>query len=74
MKCEVDGHPYPNITWYYNEQEVHHSNRIQIINNDQLVVKGATPEDSGDYKCEGRNDYSHASHTESIVVEGGFLG
>lgn len=72
IKCEVDGHPYPNITWYYNEQELHSTGRIQIVNDDHLVIRGATPEDSGEYTCTARNEYSHASHTEKISVQGGF--
>lgn len=72
IKCEVDGYPSPNITWYFNDQELHSSiGRIQIVENEErLIVRGATPEDSGEYKCLARNEYSHASHTEQIVVQG----
>lgn len=70
IRCEVDGHPYPNITWFFNDQELSSMGRIQIVNEDQLTVRGATPEDSGEYKCMARNEFSHASHTEKIVVQG----
>lgn len=72
IKCEVDGYPSPNITWYLNDQELYSSaGRIQILENDErLIVRGATSEDSGEYKCLARNEYSHASHAEKIVVQG----
>lgn len=72
IKCEVDGYPSPNITWYLNDQELSNSiGRIQVVENDErLIVRGATPEDSGEYKCLARNEFSHASHTEKIVVQG----
>lgn len=74
IKCEVDGSPSPNITWYFNDQELSNSiGRIQVVENDErLIVRGATPEDSGEYKCLARNEFSHASHTEQITVQGGF--
>lgn len=74
IKCEVDGSPSPNITWYLNDQELYSSGRIQIVENEErLIIRGATPEDSGEYKCLARNEYSHASHTEKINVEGEWI-
>jgi Immunoglobulin I-set domain. len=37
FECCVNGDPKPNIKWYLNNEEIHHSNHIQV-NTNQLYV------------------------------------
>lgn len=70
LECNSDGYPMPNITWFKDGREIVQTHRIQVIDSNRLLIYGATKDDSGDYKCVGRNEFSMSEHTEQIIVEG----
>ncbi|XP_055695924.1 papilin isoform X3 [Lutzomyia longipalpis] len=73
LECVADGYPTPNITWSKDNRQLVPSHRLQIIDQNRVVIYGASREDSGFYKCEAWNGHSKSFQEEEIMVEGVFI-
>jgi len=54
LKCSVDGHPSPKLTWSKNNSSLpvgHH----MIGRGTALIIKNAKPGDAGVYSCSAQN-------------------
>jgi hypothetical protein len=49
FECCVNGDPKPDIKWYLNNEELHHSDHIQVNTNQQYVYVGGA--DEGNKMC-----------------------
>ncbi|XP_035782943.1 papilin-like isoform X2 [Anopheles albimanus] len=70
INCTVDGYPKPMVNWLKDGQIMVPTARIQITDDNLLIVNGAIPSDSGQYKCLARNEHSEAFQEQSLHVEG----
>lgn len=73
LECKISGSPEIKIVWYKNEQEIHASDKFQIIFSDSvtvLTIADVNPEDSGDYICEALNSAGTASCSSTVTVKG----
>jgi titin len=59
FEAKISGRPEPEILWLKDNKPVQPSTRHQIIDEDgvqSLVITNCTPDDSGEYTLEARND------------------
>ncbi|XP_049534828.1 papilin isoform X3 [Anopheles darlingi] len=73
INCTVDGYPKPTVNWLKDGQIMVPTERIHITDENLLIVTGAIPSDSGQYKCLARNDHSEAFQEQSLRVEGVYV-
>ncbi|XP_058806520.1 papilin [Phymastichus coffea] len=69
LHCRATGTPNPVITWYKNEIPIVQDDRIRITENNDLIIYPSNKSDSGDYRCEGVNQYSLQSQDVHIRVD-----
>ena len=65
FQCSVQGNPLPELTW----QKVNGS-AIRTGSNGALVIRNAQHQDSGRYRCAGRNVLRQSHKDVQLVVEG----
>ena len=65
FQCSVQGNPLPEVTW----QKVNGS-VIRTGSNGALVIHNAQHQDSGRYRCAGRNILGQSHKDVQLVVEG----
>ncbi|CRL07350.1 CLUMA_CG020329, isoform A [Clunio marinus] len=70
LNCNVTGEPTPEITWYKDNRQLDPSDHIEMPEPNRVIIVGAHPSDSGNYRCVARNNYSQAFAAEVISVEG----
>uniref|UniRef100_A0A182J8P5 Papilin n=1 Tax=Anopheles atroparvus TaxID=41427 RepID=A0A182J8P5_ANOAO len=73
IDCTVDGYPRPTVNWFKDDQMLVPTDRIHISDTHVLTVFGASPSDSGRYKCLARNEHSDAFQEQSVRVEGVYV-
>lgn len=59
LECDIHGSPIPSVTWFKNGQQLIESGQIKLNefgNTRQLIIKNATLEHGGVYKCVLIND------------------
>ena len=66
--CNADGSPSPVVAWQRRGEYLVSGGKIQI-NGDELIIRSASVEDSGLYKCVARNDQGRAEDSTSIQVK-----
>ena len=55
-RCRSQGHPAPTVTWQVNGQPVVTGPKYAVNpSTGELVVRGAEPEDQGEYECTATN-------------------
>lgn len=70
MHCTASGNPQPHISWTFNNQPLHASERIHIYDNGTLIIHTPTDEDEGDYKCEATNYLGTISTVANYKING----
>ncbi|KAM4662543.1 hemicentin-2 [Discoglossus pictus] len=55
IRCEVSGHPTPQISWKHGDTFLSNDNRYTILADNTLLIKDASQEDSGSYSCVASN-------------------
>ncbi|XP_018562061.1 papilin [Anoplophora glabripennis] len=73
IPCEVVGYPEPQVQWYKDGVPLNPSDRIAISDSHTLTILKVTKADSGYYQCEAVNNYSKASSTLEILIEGMYI-
>ncbi|XP_065572680.1 peroxidasin-like isoform X2 [Artemia franciscana] len=68
FRCEISGQPIPTVTWYFNEQQLATTERIEIRADGNLEIRDVIIEDSGSYRCTGVNTYGRASSVARLIV------
>jgi len=70
----VTGRPNPEILWFRNGVAVYDDQFHKIVVNQDgissLILKQATPKDTGTYRCVARNRGGEDSFTVNVQVEG----
>lgn len=71
LRCKIDGAPYPEIKWYFNDIELFASEKY-IFNVTEKVatleIVRVTPQDVGVYTCQAKNQAGVATSRSNIVL------
>lgn len=71
LQCKIDGAPYPEIKWYFNDIELFASEKY-IFNVTEKVatleIVRVTPQDVGVYTCQAKNQAGVATSRSNIVL------
>lgn len=73
LKGEVDGNPFPDIKWFFNETELSNSERYEMTaekHNVSLIIKHVQPKDIGIYTCQAINPGGVATSRTNVIVQG----
>lgn len=73
LSADVKGQPTPDVEWSKDGKEVKSSEHLDVGEMDgkhTLLIKGATPEDSGIYKCQASSKGGVAEKTFDVQVLG----
>ena len=76
LSADVKGRPTPDVQWSKDGQDLKSSEHLDVGEEDgkhTLLVKGATPEDSGVYKCQATSKGGVAERTFDVQVIGTFM-
>lgn len=72
LKGEVDGSPFPDIKWFFNENELFNSERYEMVaekNNVSLRITAIKPSDIGIYTCQAINPGGVATSRTNVIVQ-----
>lgn len=73
FSVDVKGQPKPDVQWFRDDEEVRPSEHVAISEVDDkhaLLIKDATPKDSGTYKCRASSVGGVAERTFDLQVAG----
>jgi len=73
LRCKLEGQPLPQVTWYFNEQEIEPSERYTIISDYRefiLVVPRPTVDMTGQYRIVAKNQHGTKQMSTQLNVEG----
>jgi Immunoglobulin I-set domain len=70
MHCTASGIPQPHISWSFNSEPLHESERVHIYDNGTLVIHQPEEEDEGNYKCEATNYLGTISTVANYKING----
>ncbi|XP_019769290.2 papilin isoform X1 [Dendroctonus ponderosae] len=73
IRCDVYGYPPPEVKWYKDGVPLYSGGKISISDTHTLTIQAAEKSDSGRYQCEAINQYSKASSTLDVIIEGMFI-
>ena len=71
--CQVDGYPFPELTWYRNGVEIQPTSRtvFKVFESTAtLEISSVTPDDVGNYTCQASNPAGIATSTANLLVIG----
>lgn len=71
LECKVDGVPFPEINWYFNDMLLFASEKYEINVVEQvaqLKIAKVTPSDVGVYTCEAKNEAGVATSRTNIIL------
>lgn len=71
LECKVEGIPFPEINWYFNDAILFASEKYEInVVEDvaQLKIAKVTPSDVGIYTCEAKNEAGVATTRTNVVL------
>lgn len=72
LKGEVDGSPFPDIKWFFNENELSNSERYEMVSeksNVTLKIKSVKEADVGIYTCQAINPGGVATSRTNVIVQ-----
>ncbi|KAJ7365773.1 hypothetical protein OS493_002490 [Desmophyllum pertusum] len=69
MRCPVSGVPTPAVTWHKDGVQVLEGDKLSIMDDNTLIIKGPEVEDSAKYTCSVQNSFGKddASSTVRII-------
>lgn len=73
LTTTIKSEPKPQITWLKNDDQLRQIRNIQLKEVDSkytVVIKAATPEDSGTYTCKATNELGTSFKTFEVNIEG----
>lgn len=71
LSCLAEGTPAPEILWYRENELVHTSPLLAVVNDGtELRISSIRQEDVGDYTCTAKNGQGTVRHTTKLVVAG----
>jgi len=71
LECKVEGVPFPEIKWYFNDILLFASEKHEITVMEQvakLKIAKVTPSDVGVYTCEAKNEAGVATSRTNIIL------
>lgn len=71
LQCKIDGAPYPEIKWYFNDIELFASEKYVFNVTEKvatLEIVRVTPQDVGVYTCQAKNQAGVATSRSNIVL------
>jgi len=71
LECKVEGVPFPDIKWYFNDILLFASEKHEITVMEQvakLKIAKVTPSDVGVYTCEAKNEAGVATSRTNIIL------
>ena len=74
--ARVRGKPLPKVSWLLGSKLLLKSNRVEMRENNgvqELVVRSATLDDEGMYRCIAVNKFGEANCDCEVMVEGTFF-
>ncbi|CAB3251142.1 unnamed protein product [Arctia plantaginis] len=71
LKCEVDGHPFPQITWLKDTQLLSDSvsNIQRVLGNSLLAIWSVEARDAGQYICLAENMAGSAHRRYNVAIQ-----
>ena len=72
FKVEVQGHPEPEVSWFLNNVLVEPGGRLKRAEDDELhwlTVHQAKPEDSGEIRCQAKNEAGEVQSVATLSVD-----
>ena len=72
LKGEVDGNPFPDIKWFFNESELSNSELYEMTSeksNVTLKIKAVKETDVGIYTCQAINPGGVATSRTNVIVQ-----
>ncbi|KAJ8728981.1 hypothetical protein PYW07_006677 [Mythimna separata] len=71
LKCEVDGHPMPKISWLKDTQALSEnlSNIQRVLGNSLLAIWSADVKDAGQYICVVENEAGTAHRRFNVAIQ-----
>ncbi|XP_056132043.1 hemicentin-1 [Lampris incognitus] len=63
LVCSASGSPPPRLFWSHGNMFLTHRPRFSLSQHGLLTIRGALPEDAGNYTCLATNDAGTASHS-----------
>lgn len=74
MEGKVIGQPKPEIKWFNGENMVKENSNIKLESlpdgTQRLIIKNATIEDAGEYRCAASNQYGDVWSDVTLAVKG----
>lgn len=70
FQCTTQGHPHPNISWYFNDFPIDLDNKDKYdsLISSLLYVKRVVQSDAGIYSCQARNIFGEAVAKTTLSV------
>jgi len=75
LRCKLEGQPLPQVTWYFNDQEIVSSDRYTVISDYYefiLMIPKPTLDMSGKYTVVAKNQHGVKQTSTQLAVEGRF--
>ncbi|XP_073692711.1 hemicentin-1 [Garra rufa] len=66
ISCSASGSPPPKVFWSHGNILLSNHHRMSISESGTLVIRGAAPEDAGNYTCLATNEAGTASQSVTI--------
>ncbi|XP_051950032.1 hemicentin-1 [Xyrauchen texanus] len=66
ISCSVSGSPPPKLFWSHDNIFLSNHDRISISESGTLTIRGAVPEDAGNYTCLATNEAGTASQSVTL--------
>ena len=70
LRCDAEGQPPPEISWFFGEEELHESPHYCLPDNGSLIIVDMTSSLSGEYLCKARNLVGSANATVELRYAG----
>ncbi|KAK7933456.1 hypothetical protein WMY93_004352 [Mugilogobius chulae] len=67
LVCSASGSPPPRLFWSHGNIFLSNRPRLNINRNGVLTIRGALPEDAGNYSCVATNEAGSSSHSVLLV-------
>ncbi|XP_072945559.1 hemicentin-1-like [Epargyreus clarus] len=71
LYCEAQTYPEGTLEWYHNDSRIEGNEHVEIVPEDNvLIIKSMSLEDTGEYKCEATNEVETGAHTAIVDISG----